>query len=249
MARGWIRFIIGPPSTMARATRRESRSRSWWLCSALATAERRTFSTSRAAARWVYWRMERASSTRLPRTRLATSRALVGETRMNRATAFVCTMLSKLFQRRRPLGVGPVGPEGPRRGELSEFVADHVLRDVHGNKFLPVVDRQRVADELRDDGGAAGPGLQDLLLPAPIHLLNPAQEPLLDVGSLFDRPPHGSPPTSSGGSRCTDRKPSASGSCSLWWGAPPGTLGGSPFPAPRRRPWGDPPDSSPHRGP
>src|SRR6266852_3801361 len=43
MARGCTRLSEGPPSAVARTTRRLSRSRTWWLCSALARAERRTF--------------------------------------------------------------------------------------------------------------------------------------------------------------------------------------------------------------
>ena len=53
IARGCTRLSDGPPSAIARTTRRSSRLRTWWLCSALATAERSTFSMRRAAARGV----------------------------------------------------------------------------------------------------------------------------------------------------------------------------------------------------
>src|SRR5439155_71742 len=49
IARGCTRFIEGRPSATAWTTRRSSRLRTWWLCSALAIADRRTFSTIRAA--------------------------------------------------------------------------------------------------------------------------------------------------------------------------------------------------------
>src|SRR5690606_33945544 len=55
-----------------------------------------------------------------------------------------------------------VAGEGPRRRELAELVADHLFRDEDRNVFLPVVDAERQAHELRQDGGAAAPGLNDL---------------------------------------------------------------------------------------
>src|SRR5207247_361630 len=79
IARGCTRFIEGPPSAMACTTRRSSRLRTWWLCSAFATAERSTFSTRRAAARGVYSSVARASPTDLPRIWSRTSRAFRAE--------------------------------------------------------------------------------------------------------------------------------------------------------------------------
>src|SRR5262249_45901797 len=81
IARGWIRLSEGPPS-ITGFTRRSSRLRTWWLCSALATADRSTFSICRAATCGEYCRIASASATDLPRTRSATSRALRGDTRM-----------------------------------------------------------------------------------------------------------------------------------------------------------------------
>src|SRR5699024_2425284 len=52
-----------------------------------------------------------------------------------------------------------VALERPRRRELTELVADHVLRDEHRHVLAAVVDRERVADEIGDDGRSAGPGL------------------------------------------------------------------------------------------
>ena len=81
MARGWIRLSDGPPS-MNAPTRRSSGLRTWWLCSALAIAERSTLSMSRAACWGENFRIARASPADLPRIRLAIRRALVGDTRM-----------------------------------------------------------------------------------------------------------------------------------------------------------------------
>src|SRR5690606_1576968 len=57
--------------------------------------------------------------------------------------------------------VGGVTAERPRRRELSELVADHVLGDEHGHELAPVVDVERKADHLGDDRGATRPGLDD----------------------------------------------------------------------------------------
>src|SRR3954463_14157828 len=45
------------------------------------------------------------------------------------------------------------------RRELAELHSDHVLVDGHGNEFPAVIDVEGEADELRQDGGAARPGL------------------------------------------------------------------------------------------
>src|SRR5918994_1189277 len=49
--------------------------------------------------------------------------------------------------------------EGPRRRELAELHPDHVLVDRHGDEFAAVIDIEGQPDELREDGGAARPGL------------------------------------------------------------------------------------------
>src|SRR3954463_5268561 len=55
--------------------------------------------------------------------------------------------------------VGGVAGEVARRRELAELHPDHVLVDRDGDEFPAVVDVERQADELRQDGGAARPGL------------------------------------------------------------------------------------------
>src|SRR5215813_5268089 len=148
IARGCTRLSDGPPSAVARTTRRASRSRTWWLCSALATAERSTFSMRRAAMRGVYCSVASASPTDLPRICASTSPALREDTRTKRARAYVC--ISGLSGRRgRRLLRRAVGAEGPRQRELPEPVADHVLGHVHRDELLAVVHGQGVPHELR----------------------------------------------------------------------------------------------------
>src|SRR5437879_298431 len=171
-------------------TRRSSRLRTWWLCSALATAERRTFSTIRAAARGVYWSVASASPTDFPRIWSSTSRAFRADTRTKRARASVRTALRLPRGRGRSLLGRAVRLERAGHRELTQPVTDHVLRDVDRNELLAVVDGERVADELRRDRRAARPRLQHLLLPAPVQLLHPREQRLVDVRPLLERTPH-----------------------------------------------------------
>ena len=53
--------------------------------------------------------------------------------------------------------------EGAGRRELAEFVTDHVLGHQHRDEFVAVVDAEGQPDELREDGRAARPGLDDLV--------------------------------------------------------------------------------------
>src|SRR2546428_407947 len=171
-------------------TRRSSRLRTWWLCSALATAERRTFSTIRAAARGVYWSVASASPTDFPRIWSSTSRAFRADTRTKRARASVRTALRLPRGRGRSLLSRAVRLERAGHRELTQPVTDHVLRDVDRDELLAVVDGERVADELRRDRRAARPRLQHLLLPAPVQLLHPREQRLVDVRPLLERTPH-----------------------------------------------------------
>ena len=45
------------------------------------------------------------------------------------------------------------------RGELAEFVTDHVLGDIHGDEFVPVMHSYSKANEVGGDHGGAGPSL------------------------------------------------------------------------------------------
>src|SRR3954452_20491155 len=59
--------------------------------------------------------------------------------------------------------VSGVGAEGSCRRELAELMADHVLVDLHRQELVAVIDPERQADELRQDGRAARPDLDDLV--------------------------------------------------------------------------------------
>src|SRR5438477_12744228 len=78
------------------------------------------------------------------------------------------------------LAVTGVGAKGPRRRELAELVADHLLGDEHGDVLAAVVDGNRVPDHLREDGGSARPGADHPLLVPLVHGLDATHQPLLD---------------------------------------------------------------------
>src|SRR5687767_10488501 len=190
IARGCTRFMEGPPSATACTTRRSSRLRIWKLCSALATAERSTFSMSRAAARGVNSRVARASPTGRLRIWSRTSRALRADTRTKRARATASMGL------RLPRGRGggllrrAVRLEGARERELAEVMAHHVLGDVDGDELAAVVHGERVSHELRRDRRAPRPRLEDLLLARAVELFDAPVEFLVDVRPLLERASH-----------------------------------------------------------
>src|SRR5207245_2438826 len=132
-----------------------------------------------------------ASPTDFPRIWSSTSRAFRADTRTKRARASVRTTLRLPRRRGRSLLGRAVRLERAGHRELAQPVADHVLGDIDRDELLAVVDGERVADELRRDRRAARPGLQHLLLAAPVQLLHPRQEGLVDVRPLLERTPHG----------------------------------------------------------
>src|SRR5213593_326352 len=152
-------------------------------------ADRSTFSIKRAAVRGVYWSVARASATDLPRICSSTTPAFRDDTRTNRARANVL-MLGLARRRRRGLLGLAVRLERPGQRELTEAVADHVLGHVDGDELLAVVDGERVADELRGDRRAPRPRLEDLLLARAVHLLDAAEQCLVDVRALLQRASH-----------------------------------------------------------
>src|SRR5260221_7239173 len=85
------------------------------------------------------------------------------------------------------LALGRVPLERPGEAELAQLVADHALRHVDGDELLPVVDGDRVPDELREDRGAARPGLDDLLLELAVHFVDTLPEMRIDPRALLDR--------------------------------------------------------------
>src|SRR5439155_3268300 len=172
-ARTSCRLITIALPTWASATTRSSTSRSW-LFSALAIADSRHLRTSRAMRLRENSRSASAVATFLPRISAATRLSFCGETRSMRATAFASFSPSRRSRARLliagslashalGLAVGRVAVEGARRRELAELVADHLLGDQHRNVLLPVVDAERQADELRQNGRPPGPDLDDVV--------------------------------------------------------------------------------------
>src|SRR6185503_4993958 len=132
----------------------------------------------------------RASPTDLPRICSSTSPAFRDDTRMYFAVAVVRMTLRLPRRRRGGLLGGAVRAELTRQRELAEPVADHVLGHVHRDELLPVVHGERVANELRRDGGAARPGLEDLLLARPVQLPDALHQPVIEVRALLQRTSH-----------------------------------------------------------
>src|SRR5436305_15060762 len=177
---------IGPPSTRDSVTTRSSMSRAP-RSSALPRALLRTCSSRRALLLGRKRSISRASSAVRPRMRLANGRILRAD------------MSAKLWCAEYCMGspsLGCLGPaarvaaEGPRRGELAELVADHVLRHVQLDELPAVVDGEGEADELRHDGAVTRPRLDRLLAAGPLLLGHLGQQPLVHVRALLQRPTH-----------------------------------------------------------
>src|SRR6478672_11348793 len=169
--RGAKRFITMPLPTWASATTRSSTSRSW-LFSAFAIADSRHFLTSTAIRLRENCRSASAADAFRPRISCATRLSFCGLTRSIRAIA-----LASLSARTRSrfglliayssslLGflVARMAMEGTGRRELAELVAHHFLVDRYRHMFLAVVDAEHQTDELRQDGRAAAPDLDDVV--------------------------------------------------------------------------------------
>src|SRR6185312_11547593 len=168
--RGAKRFITMPLPTNAWDTTRSSTSRSW-LFSALAIADSRHFLTSTAIRLRENCRSASAADALRPRINWATKLSFCGLTRSIRATALasLSARLRSRFglliaQSSSLLGflVARMAVEGPGRRELAELVTHHFLVHRDRNVLLAVVDAEHEADELRQDGRAAAPDLDDV---------------------------------------------------------------------------------------
>src|SRR6202795_2192433 len=169
--RGAKRFITMPLPTWASETIRSSTSRAW-LFSALAIAHARHFLTATASRLRENCRSASAAEAFRPRISCATRLSFCGLTRSMRATA-----LASLSARTRSrfglliayssslLGflVARMAMEGTGRRELAELVTHHFLVDRYRHMLLAVVDTEDQADELRQDGRAAAPDLDDVV--------------------------------------------------------------------------------------
>src|SRR5437660_11151102 len=119
-------------------------------------ADRSTFSTDGATRLLVVRKILIASPAFWPRMRSITSLAFCGEVRMYLASALTCILTLSgclsgrfhgLFGRR----LRRMSLENPRGRELTQFVPDHILGDIHRDEFLAVVHRHGVANELRQN--------------------------------------------------------------------------------------------------
>src|SRR5215467_4482250 len=148
-----------------------------------------------------------AVATFLPRINWASRLSFCGLTRSIRATAFasfsasvrgwlfllMSSPRSRGARRRRALdlAVGRVAVERAGRRELAELVADHLLGDHHGNVLVPVVDAEGEPDELRQDGRAPAPGLDDIVTAGRARGLRLLEQIAVDERTFPDRTRHG----------------------------------------------------------
>src|ERR1041385_3411701 len=198
MGAGRTRFIRGPSLTYASLTNNRSTSISSLRLVALAMALSRTLTTVGAMRLLVVRSVVRAFSTCWPRIRSTTSRAFCGETRMYRASAFTlllsAAMTIPLCRFRGLLRGGglhrvPLELAGGR--EFAELVSHHILGDIHGDEFFPVVQRDGVAHELGKDGAAARPRAHDLLFIGRGHHRQPGFQVGVGKRSLLYASAHG----------------------------------------------------------
>ena len=64
-------------------------------------------------------------------------------------------------------------------------MADPILSDIDRDKGTAVVDGKSMSDEIREDGGTAGPRLDDVLLAGFILLLNLLEELRIAIRSFL----------------------------------------------------------------
>src|SRR5579862_4760546 len=143
-------------------------------------ADCRTFSTVGAIRLFVVRRVVSAAPAFFPRIRSTTRRAFCGETRRYLDSAFTLMLgsigfssgglcrLRGLLRRssgtRARRGLHRVAFELARRRKLAKLVPHHVLRDVHRNEFLAVVDRDRLSHKLGKNRRPPRPRADHLLL-------------------------------------------------------------------------------------
>src|SRR5271165_2543275 len=78
-----------------------------------------------------------------------------------------------------------------RRSEFPELVADHLLRHEHRNVLVTVVDAERQAHELRQNGRAPAPDLDDFGAARPARDVSLLEEIAVHERTLPDRARHG----------------------------------------------------------
>ena len=71
-------------------------------------------------------------------------------------------------------------------GKFAQLVPNHVLRDVHRDEFIAVVDGQRMADEIGRDRRTPRPRLDDCLVARAIEILDLARQMPVNKGAFFN---------------------------------------------------------------
>src|SRR6266699_5554898 len=84
-----------------------------------------------------------------------------------------------------------VALENSRQGEFAQLVPHHVLRDVHRDVLLAVVDRDGQPDEIRQNRGAPRPGLDRALVVCRARRADLLHQMVVHEGTLLDRASHG----------------------------------------------------------
>src|SRR6266853_1741239 len=84
-----------------------------------------------------------------------------------------------------------VALENSRQSEFAQLVPYHVLRDVHRDVLLSVVDRDGQSDEIRQDRGTARPGLDRALVVRCARRADLLHQMVVHEGTLLDRASHG----------------------------------------------------------
>src|ERR1700677_5152142 len=181
------RLRTGPFSTTALFTVSVSDAR-LLLFSAFAIALLSVFTIRRADLRGISVRYSTASLVMRPWIVRATSRTFCGDMRALRVsakTSMVRVSLDFLA------GHSAVGLEDARERELAELVAAHILRDVHGDEGLAVVDVECVADEVGGDRGAPRPCLDGFARAGLDRLLDLLEQVVIDEKAFLDGTCHG----------------------------------------------------------
>src|SRR3990172_6030201 len=182
---GLQRLMVGPSLATASATNRSLAER-LWLFSAFAVALLSTLATSLAVPCGMNFSRAAASSTGRPTMAWVTRCALRVEWRGDFAGGGTF-MFGAYFRAAARSGCLPCPREVAGGGaDLPEPVPDHVLRHVDGDVLPAVVDGDGVPDEVREDDARPRPGLDDLLLAALVHLLDPTEESSLDEGAFLE---------------------------------------------------------------
>lgn len=174
---------ILPPSTFTvfmKSAASSARCPSFF-CSQLLIAESKSFSRRPAASLLENLRMFSASWTFFPRMISATNLILRGDVGQLfnlakeiclcsslRATALSCFRepIVYSFQFGLPFLISRVTSETPRRGELTEFMSDHILSHINRNERFSIMHRYCHTHKIRCDGRCSGPSLDHRFLSA-----------------------------------------------------------------------------------